>query len=145
MRAAIGNLPMTDFRDQGSAFSVEWLSMEKQNNMYFTIWYGVHKTQHRRTALRKCWAPAIGFVQNWRRRDADAQRRGSRSGRYPADLSGKLVKSAATSFLLSASTFEVEVAPGKCAFANFVKQLSVKRKNPGVARWVRGINGPGRC
>ena len=39
-----GSLPKTDFRDPGAVLSAlnTAFPMEKQNNMYFTIWYGVY-------------------------------------------------------------------------------------------------------
>ena len=38
-------LPNTDFRDPGAVLSAlnEAFPMERQNNMYFTIWYGVYQ------------------------------------------------------------------------------------------------------
>jgi sigma-B regulation protein RsbU (phosphoserine phosphatase) len=44
-----GSLPKTDFRDPGAVLSAlnTAFPMEKQNNMYFTIWYGVYHTPSR--------------------------------------------------------------------------------------------------
>jgi phosphoserine phosphatase RsbU/P len=44
-----GSLPNTDFRDPGAVLSAlnNAFPMEKQNNMYFTLWYGVYHTPSR--------------------------------------------------------------------------------------------------
>ena len=44
-----GALPKTDFRDPGAVLSAlnNAFPMEKQNNMYFTIWYGVYHAPSR--------------------------------------------------------------------------------------------------
>ena len=44
-----GSLPNTDFRDPGAVLSAlnNAFLMEKQNDMYFTLWYGVYHTPSR--------------------------------------------------------------------------------------------------
>ena len=44
-----GSLPNTDFRDPGAVLSAlnNAFPMEKQNNMYFTLWYGVYHAPSR--------------------------------------------------------------------------------------------------
>jgi sigma-B regulation protein RsbU (phosphoserine phosphatase) len=47
-RHPLRSLPKTDFRDPGGAFRAEQrVPMEKQNSMYFTMWYGVYHAPSR--------------------------------------------------------------------------------------------------
>ena len=58
-------LPRTDFRDPGAVLSSlnEAFPMERQNNMYFTIWYGVYPAQLRRAPLCQCRPPGLDPLQ----------------------------------------------------------------------------------
>ena len=141
-------LPKTDFRDPGAVLSAlnEAFPMEKQNNMYFTIWYGVHKRStgelryasagHPPSVLCKSGGEvltlstpgiAIGMMSDMVYRT-------------------KLGEIAAGDrlHLVSDGTFEVETAPGEMlAFADFVEKLSASEEPEVVLDWVRGLNGPG--
>ena len=52
-------LPQTDFRNPGETLAVlnEAFQMEKHNNMYFTIWYGVYQKSTRRLAFASAGHP----------------------------------------------------------------------------------------
>ena len=142
------SLPKTDFRDPGAVLSAlnEAFPMERQNNMYFTIWYGVHQRStgelryasagHPPSVLCKSGGevltlstPAIAI------------------GMMPDVIyRTKLGEIAAGDrlHLVSDGTFEVETAPGEMlAFADFVKKLSASEEPELVLDWVRGLNGPG--
>ncbi|MBI4858993.1 MAG: SpoIIE family protein phosphatase [Candidatus Riflebacteria bacterium] len=53
------SLPKTDFTDPGATLSAlnEAFLMEKQNNMYFTIWYGVYQHSTRRLTFSSAGHP----------------------------------------------------------------------------------------
>lgn len=141
-------LPNTDFRDPGAVLSAlnEAFPMERQNNMYFTIWYGVLTRStgelryasggHPASVLRKADGSvetlatpgiAIGMLEGMSYRAATCQ-----------------VEQGDRLHLVSDGTFEVETAPGEMlAFQSFVDRL-VRSESPGeVLDWVRGLNGPG--
>lgn len=141
-------LPSTDFRDPGAVLSAlnDAFPMERQNNMYFTIWYGVLKRStgelryasggHPPSVLRKADGSvvtlstpglAIGMMEGMTYRSAQAQ-----------------VSEGDRLHLVSDGTFEVETAPGEMLeFATFVERLA-RSESPGeVLDWVRGLNGPG--
>lgn len=141
-------LPNTDFRDPGAVLSAlnDAFPMERQNNMYFTIWYGVLKRStgelryasggHPPSVLRK----ADGSVQTL-----------STPGIAIGMLEGMSYRAAHCMIgdgdclhLVSDGTYEVETAPGEMLeFQAFVDRLS-RSESPGeVLDWVRGLNGPG--
>lgn len=141
-------LPNTDFRDPGKVLSAlnDAFPMERQHNMYFTIWYGVVRRStgelryasagHPASVLRKADGSvltlatpgiAIGMMEGMTYRTAQAR----------IDEGDRL-------HLVSDGTFEVETAPGEMLeFQTFVDRLS-RSESPGeVLDWVRGLNGPG--
>ena len=141
-------LPNTDFRDPGAVLSAlnDAFPMEKQNNMYFTIWYGVYRRStgalryasagHPASVLRKADGRvltlatpgiAIGMMPDMLYRTAHSE-----------------VASGDRLHLVSDGTFEVETAPGEMlAFDTFVGRLSTSSSPAEVLDWVRSINGPG--
>lgn len=141
-------LPNTDFRDPGAVLSAlnDAFPMERQNNMYFTIWYGVYQRSsgdlrfasagHPASILRKAEGNvltlstpglAVGMMEGMTYRTAACQ-----------------ISAGDRLHIVSDGTFEVETAPGEMlAFEAFVDRLSAS-DNPGeVLDWVRGLNGPG--
>jgi len=141
-------LPNTDFRDPGAVLSAlnEAFPMERQNNMYFTIWYGVLKRStgelryasggHPPSVLRKADGSvvtlstpgiAIGMLEAMSYRAAQcAIGEGDRL------------------HIVSDGTFEVETAPGEMLeFPVFVERLARSASPDEVLDWVRGLNGPG--
>ncbi|WP_395684744.1 PP2C family protein-serine/threonine phosphatase [Aestuariivirga sp.] len=143
-----GALPNTDFREPGQVLSAlnEAFPMEKQHNMYFTIWYGVYQRStgslryasagHPPSVLRKADGRvltlstpgiAIGMMPDMMYRTAHAE----------IGMNDRL-------HLVSDGTFEVETAPGEMlAFETFVSRLSESSSPAEVLDWVRAINGPG--
>jgi len=141
-------LPNTDFRDPGAVLAAlnEAFPMERQNNMYFTIWYGVLKRStgelryasggHPPSVLRKADGSvltlstpglAIGMLEGMSYRAAQC-----------------MIGAGDRLHLVSDGTFEVETAPGEMLeFKAFVERLA-RSETPGeVLDWVRGLHGPG--
>jgi sigma-B regulation protein RsbU (phosphoserine phosphatase) len=141
-------LPNTDFRDPGAVLSAlnGAFPMERQNNMYFTIWYGVY---HRGSgALR--YASAGHPPSILRRRDgsvAALSTPGIAIGMMPDMMYRAAVNQVSAGdrlHLVSDGTFEVETAPGEMLdFQSFVDRLSRSESPSEVLDWVRGLNGPG--
>lgn len=141
-------LPNTDFRDPGAVLAAlnDAFPMDRQNNMYFTIWYGVFQRStgvlrfasggHPPSVLRK----ADGMVLTL-----------STPGIAIGMLEGMSYRAAQCAVgegdrlhLVSDGTFEVETAPGEMlAFQAFVDRLAISDSPAEVLGWVRGLNGPG--
>jgi sigma-B regulation protein RsbU (phosphoserine phosphatase) len=141
-------LPNTDFRDPAAVLAAlnDAFPMERQNNMYFTIWYGVYERRsgvlsyasagHPASILRKGGETvltlstpgmAIGMMPDMSYRTA----------RCPIDAGDRL-------HLVSDGTFEVETGPGEMlAFETFAARLSRSQDPQEVLAWVRDLNGPG--
>ena len=141
-------LPKTDFRDPGAVLSAlnEAFPMEKQNNMYFTIWYGVHKRSTGELRYASAGHPPSVLCKS----GGDVltlSTPGIAIGMMPDMIyRSKLGEIAAGDrlHLISDGTFEVETAPGDMlAFAVFVEKLSASEEPESVLEWVRGLNGPG--
>lgn len=141
-------LPNTDFRDPGAVLGAlnEAFPMERQNNMYFTIWYGVltRGTGELRYA-------SGGHPPSVLRRADGSVATLSTPGLAIGMLEGMRYKSASCMIgagdrlhLISDGTFEVETAPGEMLeFQAFVERLSQSESPAEVLDWVRGLNGPG--
>lgn len=141
-------LPRTDFRDPGAVLSAlnEAFPMERQNNMYFTIWYGVFQRSsgdlryasagHPASILRKRGAGvlalstpgiAVGMMPDMMYRTAQC-----------------VIEPGDRLHLVSDGTFEVETGPGEMLeFRTFVDKLSQCERPDEVLEWVRGLSGPG--
>jgi sigma-B regulation protein RsbU (phosphoserine phosphatase) len=141
-------LPNTDFRDPGAVLSAlnEAFPMEKQNNMYFTIWYGVHKRSTGELRYASAGHPPSVLCKSGGE-VLTLSTPGIAIGMMPDMVyRTKLGEIAAGDrlHLVSDGTFEVETAPGEMlAFADFVEKLSASEEPEGVLDWVRGLNGPG--
>jgi sigma-B regulation protein RsbU (phosphoserine phosphatase) len=141
-------LPMTDFRDPGAVLSAlnEAFPMEKQNNMYFTIWYGVHQRSSRQLRYASAGHPPSILCK----RDGEVQTLstpGLAIGMMPDIVYrtkfGEIMEGDRL-HLVSDGTYEVETAPGEMmAFADLVEKLRVTKEPELVLEWVRGLNGPG--
>ena len=141
-------LPQTDFRDPGAVLSAlnEAFPMEKQNNMYFTIWYGVHKRSTGELRYASAGHPPSVLCKSGGE-VLTLSTPGIAIGMMPDMVyRTKLGEIAAGDrlHLVSDGTFEVETAPGEMlAFADFVEKLSASEEPEVVLDWVRGLNGPG--
>lgn len=141
-------LPNTDFRDPGSVLSAlnDAFPMERQNNMYFTIWYGVYQ----RSSATLRYASAGHPASILRKQDGEVltlSTPGIAVGMMP-DMSYRgaqcMIAAGDRLHLVSDGTFEVETAPGEMlAFNTFVERLSQSGQPGEVLDWVRGLNGPG--
>lgn len=147
-------LPNTDFRDPAAVLATlnEAFPMEKQNNMYFTIWYGVYQRSARTLRFSSAGHPPSILLRGSPDSRVEAFQlatRGVALGTFP----GVRYRSEAIAIepgdrllLLSDGTFEVEKTPGEMlAFSEFVSFLSA----PGgdepqrVLEWIKSLNGAG--
>jgi sigma-B regulation protein RsbU (phosphoserine phosphatase) len=141
-------LPKTDFRDPGAVLSAlnEAFPMERQNNMYFTIWYGVHKRSTGELRYASAGHPPSVLCKS----GGDVltlSTPGIAIGMMPDMIyRTKMGEIGAGDrlHLISDGTFEVETAPGEMlAYADFVEKLSASEDPELLLDWVRGLNGPG--
>jgi len=141
-------LPNTDFRDPGAVLSAlnDAFPMERQHNMYFTIWYGVF----RRSTGELRYASGGHPASVLRRADGSVETLatpgiaiGMMEGmNYRAKTC--VIGEGDRLHLVSDGTFEVETAPGEMLeFQTFVERLSGSSTPHDVLAWVRGLNGPG--
>lgn len=141
-------LPNTDFRDPGAVLSAlnDAFPMERQNNMYFTIWYGVLErgsgtlryasAGHPPSVLRKAYGSvetlstpgiAIGMLEGMRYCTAQC-----------------VIAPGDRLHIVSDGTFEVETTPGEMLpFQDFVDRLAASETPAEMLTWVRSLNGPG--
>lgn len=147
-------LPNTDFRDPAAVLAAlnEAFPMEKQNNMYFTIWYGVYQRSSRTLRYSSAGHPPSILLRDGEAGSADALQlvtRGVALGTFPGIVYRSdvcRIEPGDRLLLLSDGTFEVEKAPGDMlAFSEFVDFLA----GPGgddpqrVLDWIRSLNGNG--
>jgi sigma-B regulation protein RsbU (phosphoserine phosphatase) len=147
-------LPKTDFHDPAAVLGAlnEAFPMEKQNNMYFTIWYGVYQRSSR--TLRYSSAGHPPSILLHKESDgavtvSELTSKGVALGTFPGiDYRAKeqRIEPGDRLLLLSDGTFEVEKSEGEMLpFAEFVDFLAA----PGgdeparVLDWIRSINGEG--
>ena len=141
-------LPNTDFRDPGAVLSSlnDAFPMERQNNMYFTILYGVYQRSSGALRYASAGHPASILCKK------EAQvltlcTPGIAIGMMP-EMSYRgghcVIEPGDRLHLVSDGTFEVETAPGEMlSFNDFVERLS-RADSPGeVLEWVRSLNGSG--
>jgi sigma-B regulation protein RsbU (phosphoserine phosphatase) len=141
-------LPNTDFRDPGKVLAAlnEAFPMERQHNMYFTIWYGVFRRSDGELAYASAGHPASVL----RKVDGSVLTL-STPGLAVGMMEGMNYRTARCEIgpgdrlhLVSDGTFEVELAPGEMLeFQAFVDRLSQSESPGEVLDWVRGLNGPG--
>ncbi|MDR3406311.1 MAG: PP2C family protein-serine/threonine phosphatase [Chthoniobacter sp.] len=149
------SLPNTDFRQPGTLLSAlnEAFQMETQNNMYFTIWYGVYQVSTRQ--LRYASAghpPAILLREKAGTTEAVLlQVKGMVLGGMPGTVYREescLIEPGDRLFLLSDGTYEVEKPDGvRLEFSEFV-QFAAQAGTSGselekILEWVRSMNGAG--
>jgi sigma-B regulation protein RsbU (phosphoserine phosphatase) len=140
-------LPNTDFRDPAAVLAAlnEAFPMERQHNMYFTIWYGVFQ---RSTGQMRYGSgghpPSILCKAN---EVVTLSTPGLAIGMMPEMVyrtASCTISPGDRLHLVSDGTFEVETAPGEMLeFKAFVDRLSASASGADVLDWVRGLNGPG--
>lgn len=140
-------LPRTDFREPGAVLSAlnDAFPMEKQHNMYFTIWYGVY----RRSTGELRYSSGGHPPSVLRRKDGSVETL-STPGLAIGMMEGMMYRTAQCMIepgdrlqLVSDGTFEVETAPGEMLeFQAFVDKMSQIQPDE-ILAWVRGLNGPG--
>ncbi len=145
-------LPSTDFHDPGAVLAAlnKAFPMERQNDMFFTIWYGVHH----RPSGRLRWAggghpPALLLApgaEQPRLLDSDGPLIGAVDG-LEFDSSDVEVPAGARLFIYSDGAFEINLPDGSMwPYATFLAELCGRR--PGaendmdrLVTHIRGISG----
>jgi len=141
-------LPRTDFRDPGAVLSAlnDAFPMERQHNMYFTIWYGVLRRSTGELSYASAGHPP-SVLRKGDGRVLTLSTPGIAVGMMPDMMyrTARCVIGAGDRLhLVSDGTFEVETAPGEMlAFQDFVERLAGSETPDEVLAWVRGLNGPG--
>jgi sigma-B regulation protein RsbU (phosphoserine phosphatase) len=147
-------LPNTDFREPAAVLSAlnEAFPMEKQNDMYFTIWYGVYQRSAGKLSYASAGHPPSILLREAGEGAVDIHQlmtKGVALGTFPgvtyrSETIG--IESGDRLLILSDGTFEVETAPGEMLpFTSFVDFLAT----PGgdepvrVLDWIRSLNGEG--
>ena len=140
-------LPNTDFRDPAAVLAAlnEAFPMERQHNMYFTIWYGVYQRSTGELRYGSGGHPPSILCK------ANEVLTLSTPGLAIGMMPEMVYRTACCTIspgdrlhLVSDGTFEVETAPGEMLeFKTFVDRLSASASGPEVLEWVRGLNGPG--
>ena len=141
-------LPNTDFRDPGAVLSAlnDAFPMERQNNMYFTIWYGVYQRSSGALSYASAGHPASILCKG-----GETVIQLSTPGMAVGMMPDIMFRSAQCQIeagdrlhLVSDGTFEVETGPGEMLeFNTFVDRLSRSENPDEVLAWVRGLSGPG--
>jgi sigma-B regulation protein RsbU (phosphoserine phosphatase) len=150
-----GALPNTNFREPGTLLSAlnEAFQMETQNNMYFTIWYGVYQVSTRQLRYASAGHPPAILL----REDAGGaeatllQVKGMVLGGMPGTVYREESWTIAPGdrlFLLSDGTYEVEKPGGqRLEFAEFVQFVAQPAATGSelarILDWVRSMNGAG--
>jgi len=149
------SLPNTDFREPGTLLSAlnEAFQMETQNNMYFTIWYGVYQVSTRQLRYASAGHPPAILLRG-KAGATEAmllQVKGMVLGGMPGTVyreESVLLEPDDRLFLLSDGTYEVEKSAGvRLEFSEFV-QFTAQAAGPGselerILDWVRSMNGAG--
>ncbi len=151
------SLPNVDFRDPGAMLGElnEAFLMEKQNDMYFTIWYGVWQPSTRTLRFASAGHPPALLATT----TADGTRQIDQlkgAGMILGGMSGatyrtfeRVIAEPARVFLLSDGTFEIALAGGSMwEFSDFLSFMAA-RPQPGESDLdrlfghVKTLHGPG--
>jgi sigma-B regulation protein RsbU (phosphoserine phosphatase) len=149
--AALAN---TDFRDPAAVLSAlnDAFPMEKQNNMYFTIWYAVYQRSTGTLLYASAGHPPSILLRGTAGEHAEAFRLetgGVALGTFPGvtyRCKSFQVEPGDRLLLLSDGTFEVEKPGGEMlAFSEFVDFLAAPRGDDPkeVYAWIKSLNGGG--
>jgi len=129
------SLPGVDCRDAGPVLTKlnDIFQMDRQDNKYFTIWYGVYRPADRSLAWSNGGHPAALLYQNGGLNALDAD--GLAIGMIP-DMSYAthqvIVEPGAQLLLYSDGAYEIEKEDGKMwEFNEFVTHMTAHREDPG--------------
>lgn len=138
----------TDFTDPGAVLSAlnEAFPMEKHNNMYFTIWYGVY---NRKTAVLSYSSaghpPAV--LQNAKGELDELATPAVAIGMFPevTYVSRSISIGVGDRLaIISDGTFEISTSSGKMLeFDEFTERLKTNGSPSEVLSWIQDLNGPG--
>ncbi len=148
-------LPGTDFKDPGAVLAGlnETFQMDRQNNMYFTIWYGVYNTTKRQIIFARGGHPPAVLLTGATRETAQPVELKA-PGMVIGSMPGLKYRTATADlgafsqlFLFSDGVYEVALADGTMwEFNDFVTSL-IRTPPPGeseldrVMAVARGIQG----
>jgi sigma-B regulation protein RsbU (phosphoserine phosphatase) len=148
-----GALPNVNFREPGALLSAlnESFQMETQNNMYFTIWYGVYQVSTRRLRYASAGHPPAILLRHGGGTEATLlQVKGMVLGGMPGTVYREeacTIEPGDRVFLLSDGTYEIEQPDGKrmefSEFVNFTARTAAGSELQQVHDWVRSMNGSG--
>ncbi len=147
-------LANTDFRDPGAVLSAlnDAFPMERQNNMYFTIWYAVYERSTGNLVYSSAGHPPSILLRGAAGEPAEAHRLetgGIALGTFPGvkyRCSSFTVEPGDRLLLLSDGTFEVEKPGGEMLpFSEFVDFLAAPNGDDlkAVLAWIKSLNGAG--
>ncbi|MFA7159433.1 MAG: SpoIIE family protein phosphatase [Kiritimatiellia bacterium] len=150
-------LPRTDFRDPGATLSAlnEAFLMEKHNNMYFTIWYGIFNRREMTLSYSSAGHPPALLVNRRENGKPEVQHistPGMVLGGMPGTkYSTKTIRleTPCTIYVVSDGTFEITLPDGAIwPFDEFVGLLAdaTQSNRPALdalEKRVREIHGPG--
>ncbi len=150
-------LPHTDFKDPGATLSAlnETFLMEKHNNMYFTIWYGIYNCKDMTLSYSSAGHPP-SLLMNRRAKGAPDVQQLLTPGMVLGGMSGtkystKTVKLElpCTLYVVSDGTFEIALPDGTIWPFNDYVRLLTDATGAGqpvldiLEKKVREIHGPG--
>jgi sigma-B regulation protein RsbU (phosphoserine phosphatase) len=150
-------LPRTDFRDPGATLSVlnEAFLMEKHNNMYFTIWYGIYNRKDMTLSYSSAGHPPA-LLMNRQATNQPVVQQLSTPGMVLGGMSGtkystKTIKLElpCSLYIVSDGTFEIAMPDGTIwPFEDYVRLLAgaTAAGQPALdilEKKVREIHGPG--
>ncbi|MDD5482499.1 MAG: SpoIIE family protein phosphatase [Kiritimatiellae bacterium] len=150
-------LPRTDFRDPGATLSAlnETFLMEKHNNMYFTIWYGVYNRKDMTLSYSSAGHPPALLI-NPRPGGAPEVARLSTPGMVLGGMPGtkyatqtRKMETPGTLYVVSDGTFEIAAPNGSLwPFAEYTRFLAAATIAGGsplaeLEKKARALHGPG--
>lgn len=150
-------LPRTDFRDPGATLSAlnETFLMEKHNNMYFTIWYGIYNRKEMTLSYSSAGHPPALLIDRLAGGAPDVKQLATPGMVLGGMADTKYVTKTqklslpCTLYVVSDGTFEITLADGTIwPFNDYVKLLAdaTAAGRPALEdleNKVRAIHGPG--
>lgn len=150
------SLPNVDFRIPGQALTAlnDAFQMEKHNNMYFTIWYGVYSPSTRQLCFSSAGHPPALLLT--RSPDgmqaAELRTPGTVLGGFPSVVyvsESRPLPQGSTLFLMSDGVYEITQPDGTMwtyeAFSRLLVESCQGGRQPmnDLEAFVRGLHGPG--
>lgn len=141
-------LPKTNFRNPGEVLSAlnAAFPMEKHNNMYFTIWYGVFNKQNWSLDFSSAGHPPSILVKG----SGEIKELSTPAiaiGMFPEIVyttQNVKIQEGDKLNIISDGTFEIEISSGRMLdFSDFKNMLSASQAPGDILAWIKDLNGPG--